>query len=144
MGMSMTVHTEVKIGGVWHHYGRAEIHNNRELFDLLAGVGESRTPPPKIDDPRGLPPDVSELTRLDAARHDDYHSHSWIGRIEIERVHRHVTAEKWTSNGGIAGFWLEGWLGTLFGYQWCEFNKVMQYAHFAGLNDVRWVFWFDN
>jgi hypothetical protein len=56
---------------------------NYELFGILAGVRCSYND--TIDDPRGLPKDVSEVTKKESDRWDgDGHSHSWLTLKELK------------------------------------------------------------
>ena len=55
---------------------------NYELFGILAGVRDHNND--SIDDPRGLPEDVSEVTKKESDRWDgDGHSHSWLTLKEL-------------------------------------------------------------
>ena len=56
---------------------------NYELFGILAGVRDRNND--SIDDPRGLPEDVSEVTKKESDRWDgDGHSHSWLTLKELK------------------------------------------------------------
>ena len=56
---------------------------NYELFGILAGVRNRNND--SIDDPRGLPEDVSEVTKKESDRWDgDGHSHSWLTLRELK------------------------------------------------------------
>jgi hypothetical protein len=56
---------------------------NYELFGILAGVRDHSND--SIDDPRGLPEDVSEVTKKESDRWDgDGHSHSWLTLKELK------------------------------------------------------------
>ena len=56
---------------------------NYELFGILAGVRNRNND--SIDDPRGLPEDVSEVTKKESDRGDgDGHSHSWLTLRELK------------------------------------------------------------
>lgn len=59
------------------------IGRNYELFGILAGVRDRNND--MIDDPRGLPEDVSEVTKKESDRWDgDGHSHSWLTLRELK------------------------------------------------------------
>lgn len=59
------------------------IGRNYELFGILAGVRDHSND--SIDDPRGLPEDVSEVTKKESDRWDgDGHSHSWLTLRELK------------------------------------------------------------
>jgi hypothetical protein len=56
---------------------------NYELFGILAGVRDRNND--SIDDPRGLPEDVCEVTKKESDRWDsDGHSHSWVTLKELK------------------------------------------------------------
>lgn len=56
---------------------------NYELFGILAGVRDLSND--AIDDPRGLPEDVSSVTKKASDRWDgDGHSHSWLTLRELK------------------------------------------------------------
>jgi hypothetical protein len=56
---------------------------NYTLFGILAGVRDNSND--SIDDPRGLPEDVSEVTKKESDRWDgDGHSHSWLTLKELK------------------------------------------------------------
>ena len=56
---------------------------NYELFGILAGVRDPNND--AIDDPRGLPEDVSSVTKKASDRWDgDGHSHSWLTLRELK------------------------------------------------------------
>ena len=56
---------------------------NYELFGILAGVRDLTND--SIDDPRGLPEDVSSVTKKASDRWDgDGHSHSWLTLRELK------------------------------------------------------------
>lgn len=56
---------------------------NYELFGILAGVRDRNND--MIDDPRGLPEDVSSVTKKESDRWDsDGHSHSWLTLKELK------------------------------------------------------------
>ena len=92
--------------------------------------------------PRGLPQDLSVLTAHNVKRweSDCGHSYSWLNAVEVAAL------ATWYEDGrfGQYGFF-EMWLGTyLFGH---GFEVVANYPDIAakeGVEDVRFVFWFDN
>lgn len=56
---------------------------NYELFGILAGVRDRNND--TIDEPRGLPEDVSNVTKKESDRWDgDGHSHSWLTLRELK------------------------------------------------------------
>lgn len=65
MGCDIHLHTEVKIGGAWHHYSAPCVPRSYALFGKMAGVRGGAAP---IALPKGLPCFPSYITALDAAR----------------------------------------------------------------------------
>ncbi len=136
MGCDIHTHIEVKIGGQWHHATAPHIRRNYNLFSLMAGVRAESDSPKPIAEPRGVPGDMSVVTRLDYERMGtDGHTHSWLTGEEIERVIEwHEANER---RGAIdARLWQWGFL----------FEGGFSPAEHAedGVEDVRAVFWFDN
>ncbi len=150
MGCDIHLHTEVKINGVWHHYGCPQVWRSYNLFAKLANVRNYEDPgSPEyiepISEPRGLPEDATAVTKYDSDRWGvDGHSHSWIGAQEIAQV------AEWAKKrgmekapNGMEGFWESDMFGYLFGNDWSGFTKYPDERP-EGLEDIRWVFWFDN
>lgn len=79
MGCDIHVHVEVYDTGFgeWAHYNEMDVRRDYELFGLLAGVRDT-----EFDcqiDPRGLPRDASEETKIaHADYHDSAHTESCI------------------------------------------------------------------
>lgn len=140
MGCDIHLHQEVKINGVWHHYGHPDIDRDYPLFSKMAGV----RPQPGIDPispPRGLPDDVTVLTRLDS---DDWcgYSHSWLSAEEIATLFAYAANEIWQTAG-----WFHTQFGELFDCNWGDFWRYQGQDHgelLRAIEDVRFVFWFDN
>lgn len=141
MGCDIHLHTEVKINGKWHHYGCPNIMRSYRLFAMLAGVRNYDDIEP-IAQPRGLPVDATELTKLDCEHWDaDGHSHSWIGSSEILRVCEYMNEIAKPERAWMN--WEDETIGYLFGNTWRGFEKCPEYRP-NGVQDIRWVFWFDN
>jgi hypothetical protein len=144
MGCDIHVHGEVKIFGQWHHYGCYRPKRNYELFGLMAGVRVRSVTPIAL--PRGLPDDVTAMTRYESEVRwgSDGHSHSWLSAQEIVRVADYAKSRGWEGRCGKA-WWEADNFGYLFGNYWSGFMKFPDdNSHLRGLEDVRWVFWFDN
>ncbi|MGL4618801.1 MAG: hypothetical protein ACRCZS_07040 [Chroococcidiopsis sp.] len=131
MGCDIHCHAEVKIDGVWNHYNEINIERNYDLFGYLAGVRGDKNQAFPV---RGLPNDASNLTRCESDWLDiDGHTHSWISIDEIAQVINqfHKGLEKSMKNS------------YLFGNKYEFFREYREdYPDFV--EDVRWVFWFDN
>jgi hypothetical protein len=103
----------------------------------MAGVRGGEMP---IAEPRGIPEDATTLTRFCCDRDgEDGHTHSWLGASEIleleEFISERLGDNKWRLE-------MDGW-GYLFGNTWGGFTKYPDERP-EGLEDVRFVFWFDN
>jgi hypothetical protein len=103
----------------------------------MAGVRMDNDEITPIAMPRGLPEDVSLITRLDRGR-DDGHSDSWLSSKEIWEL------ECWV---GAHPEWFPCEMGphfaftSRFGYL---FENLLSQSSLAWLEDFRFVFWFDN
>ena len=142
MGCDIHLHTEIKVKGKWLHYSHPCIRRDYDLFCFLAGVHRAGRDITPISEPRGLPVDATDTTRLDSdVWGDDGHSRSWINAYEIVQVAAFGAAKSGES------WWESDTFGFLFGDMWSGFTKYpgqntrMQRA---GVEDIRFVFWFDN
>lgn len=137
MGCDIHIHTEIKIKGKWEHYGNPDFPRCYILFEKLAGVrGEMSN---AISEPKGLPHNVTTITKIDFQKWvDDGHSFSWFGMDEIKQLYawwdmeRREALREWDN--------LETYIGYLFGRKWIDNpmykNRIVE--------DIRWIFWFDN
>lgn len=149
MGCDIHVHTEVKVDGVWHHYGAPNTTRNYALFSKMANVrndepGDKDYIEP-IAEPRGLPDNATALTLFDNKRwNSDGHSHSWLNAGEIAALvlwlEQYAKEQRWDLNIWL---WEPDNFGYLFGNTWSGFTRYPG-DRLEGLKDVRWVFWFDN
>lgn len=141
MGCSIHLHVEVKIDDEWHHWGAPSIGQDYELFEKMAGAhGDERN---AITPPRGLPDDITKPTKFDVARwDDDGHSHSWLSVDEID-----LLRSWWESRPGsvaLSLYFEEHLLAMhLFGNSLTEWHRYPD-ENREGVQDVRFVFWFDN
>lgn len=151
MGCDIHIHSEIKLAGTWHHYSLPEPARNYELFALMAGVRADDGSPDPICMPRGLPNDITTPTRL-AAKWigPDGHTHSWFGPEEIVALHngckehdiklRHA----WNFGNPLPDYKLSTAFGYLFGNTWVTWAEGEREDYPPGIEDIRWVFWFDN
>lgn len=145
MGCDIHVHTEVKINGVWHHYGTPYISRSYSLFSRMANVrnsvkGSADYDEP-ISEPRGLPADVSFLTKFTSDDFDsDGHSHSWLSGEEMMGLEEWYKKQPWADKN--RGFWGYETFGYCFGNGWHIAKYPDDYPQ--GVEDARVVFWFDN
>ena len=144
MGCDIHMHAEVKIRGEWHYYGEIELDRNYAMFTYLANVRPEREREDDfepISEPRGLPDDITFMTRFYAEEvwGVDGHSHSWINSDEIAEYEAFLDRKGWLfpedQFSPITGY--------LFGNYWGPF-KEYPHDYPDDLEDVRFVFWFDN
>lgn len=128
MGCDIHPHIEVKVKGKWLHYSCPLIDRWYALFEKIAGVrGDVRN---ALAPPRGLPSDISEVTRI-CWTDEGGHTPTWLSSNEIEELCR------WTDFfGEWRGQWQHKHLGYLCG-------NGFTYRP-DGIDDVRLVCWFDN
>jgi hypothetical protein len=87
MGCDITMHVERRVNGEWQHVWAVDQHRSYAFFAMLAGVrnntlmgrGEDIVP---LDDPRGLPFNVTRETAESLG--DDEHSHSYASLRELQ------------------------------------------------------------
>lgn len=137
MGCDIHLHQEIKINGNWEHYGMADVPRDYRLFAKMAGVRGSETP---IALPRGLPACATAVTRFHSEHFGtDGHSHSWLDADEIYELIQWMksmrTTECMQDHRKCFGF--------LFGNTWEGFKRYPDDV-MDGLDDIRFVFWFDN
>lgn len=144
MGCDIHLHIEIKIDGQWHHYGTPHIQRSYKLFGKMAGV-RCDNPNVAIIQPRGIPDDITLITRIEWEDGESYHHPSWFGGKEIAEL------EDWLNEQGGQREELDlEWniLNTfLFGNSFAGPYKYYQNKAKLGkhtLEDVRFIFWFDN
>ena len=135
MGCDIHIHAEIKVRGKWHHYDQPDCDRNYLLFEKMAGVrGEVSN---AISAPRGLPENATFTTKFDAKHWgSDGHSHSWLSSKEVGQL---ATWWEANGNGGLFARW-DQWL---FGNPYSGWTKYPQDRP-KGLDDFRFIFWFDN
>lgn len=140
MGCDIHLHSEIKINGKWHHYSHPRIDRNYTLFARMADVRNDGSIEP-ISKPRGIPENATFTTKYDY-KHDSGHSASWLSWQEI------VALGEWFEQkqrermkpGDFYSF-EHNEVGYLFGNSWSlEYKEELP----KGLEDARFVFWFDN
>ena len=140
MGRDIHAHLEIKKGGKWLYYSPVPITRSYDLFARMAKCGRMTETNP-IAPNRGIPSDVSDMTRLHREHWGaDGHSDSWLTSGELW-----VLGIEYKNRGdyGINRGFLEDNRVYLFG------NSVEYLHKYPGdypewLEDVRLVFWFDN
>jgi len=136
MGCDIHLHIELKINGKWEHFASPRIDRDYNLFEKMAGVrGLEQN---AIVSPRGLPNDISTVTKIDVDRWgSDGHSHSWFGVDEIEEL------SGWKKVGDPLDLEYKILRTWLFGNSFSGFKKYRA-EYPKEINDIRFVFWFDS
>ena len=136
MGCDIHLHVEIMVKGEWLHYNHPHLGRDYALFGKMAGVRGWSEP---IAEPRGLPADATKTTRLDYQHYGtDAHTPSWLNMREIARL------ERWFTKENPDAYFEENW-GYLFGNGFAGFLTTDDPdAYPQELEDVRFVFWFDN
>lgn len=138
MGCDIQLHTEIKIDGKWEHYSQPRIKRSYELFNIMAGIRGGINSPEPISQPKGLPNDLSITTKFCYdLEEDDAHSMSWFNAEEISKLC------DWYNIKPIISSIEYDVLGYFFGNGWDQFHKWPEEVP-EGIEDVRFVFWFDN
>lgn len=140
MGTDIHLHIEVKLDGQWHHYAKPSVTRFPALFAKMAGVNNHNWKFGPIVEPRGLPLDVTRVTLVDSRHYKgDGHHHSWLTLDEIREV------EQFLRDGHMSEVEIYDVWGTfLFGNSITSFGLYEVGAFPKELQDVRFVFFFDN
>jgi len=146
MGCDIHAHVEVKIYGEWEHLNAPQLSRDYAMFGKMAGVRSSSETP--ISEPKGLPEDMSFITRLEAERYgEDGHSHSWLSAEEMCQLSEWLTRRSKATKDYYFekdfGYYFEKDFGYLFSNGWDVFTKYKEDKP-IWLEDARLVFWFDN
>lgn len=136
MGCDVHIHAEIKIAGKWYHYDQPECGRSYALFEKMAGVrGDVKN---AIAAPRGVPRNATFTTKFDCKRWgSDGHTHSWLNSKEIAELAEWYEKKYPDVNFG-ADF--DHWL---FGNSYSGFTNYPGDRP-KGIQDVRFIFWFDN
>ncbi len=142
MGCDIHVHTEVKINGEWYHLGHPRVGRDYELFSKMAGVRNYDPIIEPLAEPRGVPADATFLTKFDYEHMgSDAHTPSWLSCEEIEKLEEWYV-KLWYERAPDKHHYIEKEFGYVFGNGW----NVKRYPsdNWPGIEDSRWIFWFDN
>ncbi len=137
MGCDIHCFAEVKINGRWEHYGPLKIYRFYTVFNAMANCGRGDSELRPKGGNRGIPRDSSFMTKFHADNYgEDGHSHSWLSRLEFSALIHHFKddIDPSAQEQGKDYFFGNGW--DLSRDNWNEYIPEVQ--------DVRWVFWFDN
>lgn len=145
MGCDIHLHIEVKIAGEWRHWAAPGIDRDYMLFAKMAGVRNHWRIKP-IAEPKGMPDNLTFVTDFECKREGlDGHSHSWLDIHEIEQLAKYVEETLKEEQGGS---WLSIEHHILKGSYLCgnSFAGLLKYPEDSPkeIEDVRFVFWFDN
>lgn len=150
MGCDIHLHSEVKRNGKWEHHSEVKIERNYALFAKMANVRNwagAKPPIVPISQPKGLPEDATELTKLHSEQYGvDGHSHSWLSAKEISELH------KWLQDESIPKEWFrkDPWRFEHENFPYFMGNHLNGFFDYPedwdryGVEDVRHVFFFDN
>lgn len=148
MGCDIHMIQEVKINGMWHSYSIPNINRNYELFSVLID-NHPRTRTNFIECPikipeRGISSDLSIVSKLIwKSWIDDAHSITYINAEEIHYLMKFLTDHK-VPIFGENYYYNEGLVfGFLFGDYFSNFYTDKS-SFPIELEDIRWVYWFDN
>ena len=138
MGCDIHLHIEVKIKGQWYNYNHPRIDRDYDLFAKMANVRNDGEIIP-ISEPKGLPDDAAFVTKFHSDRWGiGAHSRSWLGQSEIQGlfnwIHVHMKVDI-SIEYDIFGY--------LFGNGLTDLKENPE-DYPDELEDVRFVFWFDN
>lgn len=140
MGCDIHLFKEIKINGEWQYFGEADIQPNYHLFAYLANV-RNYDNINSIAANRGIPMDISVITQCHLERWQyDGHSHSFLKADEMEFLENFLNIQNKNSRRHYCP---EDTLGTLFGSPWSNFWKYPNKRKYD-IEDVRFIFWFDN
>ncbi len=136
MGCDCHAHFEVKIGNKWEHYSVPNIGRYYKVFEKMAGVrGDVNN---AIAPPKGLPDDISIITKIDANYwKGDAHTHSWLSSKEFNKLykfHKLLIVDSWE---------IDKQYGYLFSNDFGSFKPGAE-GYPKKIQDFRLVFWFDN
>lgn len=141
MGCDIHFHSEVKIKGRWIHHSETSVDRNYELFAKMADVRNNGNITP-ISQPKGLPKDATELTILHSEKYGvDGHSHSWLSADEIVLLHNFIESN---SKNYFGEMWAYHNLPYFMGNHFSGFKEYPEDWKGYGVEDVRYVFFFDN
>ncbi len=141
MGCDIHLFTEVKIDGVWHCYNSPNIDRWYGLFAKMAGVrGDGSIT--QIVEPKGIPDNLGVVVALSFKEwHGDAHTPSWFNVNEIKELEDWLKSENKRMKPDKYYYPEMEW-GYFFGNSYGGFDPLTPPAD--GVEDVRFVFWFDN
>lgn len=137
MGCDIHVHVEIRYKGEWVHYAAPRVSRWYRLFGVMAGVRDTEETP--IVEPKGLPDDMSVVTKIDwELCKNDWHTPSWFNEEEIMRLEDWLRDHDKTLEYDVLGSYFYG--NCFVG--WKRYGEMESAPE--GIDGVRLVFWFDN
>ena len=131
------LHSEIKIGGVWHHYSVSSLQADLDLFGKMGWDGDKDSICTPISIPKGMPEDISLITKIDYDLwKNDAFCQSWLGASEIIQIDSWYDSIKGRSHPS-----LDKQLGYLFGHSFQSF-LAFRSDYPTQIEDIRWIFWF--
>jgi hypothetical protein len=139
MGCDIHLHVEVKIDDQWFHYNHIDMGRNYKVFGHMAGVRCHIDP---ITYPKGLPDDISAVTKIDVQHWgQDAHTHSWLSSEEVSELTDIIMNDPECCIP--KDYRCCDWWGYFFGNSYAGFTDYPDDKP-DGIQDFRFVFWFDN
>lgn len=141
MGCDIHAHIEVKLDGVWHHYSCPPLQRSYKVFSRICGVRNGVIGMPyyvqPITEPRGLPDDLSEVTKqIYLFEEQDSHTPSWLSGNELDELIQWVEqSESVNYDSNLYNFQHKQ-----IGY----FNGNMFGEIPSPFEETRFICWFDN
>lgn len=140
MGCDIHFHSEVKIKGKWHHHAEKHVQRNYALFAKMANVRNNGRIRP-ISEPKGIPKNATLLTKMHIKQYGtDGHSHSWLSAREIVELYQFIRGNE----NDFEHMWLYDNMPYFMGNHFDGFETDKEYWEKFGVEDVRFVFFFDN
>lgn len=148
MGCDIHLHCEIKVDDEWLHYNQPHLKRDYYLFAKLAGVrNENNIVGDPISIDRGIPENASKTTRIDVIYWGcDGHNHGYITADEIVDLVEWMTSNEYPHvNTQEDRILLErNYWGYLFGDTWEGFILYPNERIHKFVQDVRFIFFFDN
>lgn len=138
MGCDIHLFVEIKMKDKWEFYRQIHMPRYYDLFAKMADVRNEKKYIP-ISYPKGIPAALSEITMIHYKRwKSDMHHKSWFNQLEIKQ-----TIDFLQKNHEGDKFILKDIIGFLFGNEYQHLHKYKDDFP-EEIQDVRWIFWFDN
>lgn len=137
MGTDIQVHTEIKVNGVWYHFGCPHIERHYRLFAKMGNVRNeclNEEPLAYVRHPVGRMNWTSEMTKLTAffMQTDHVQYVYTLALPEICKLVQWYAAENFDDVWGLEGL-----------FDFVDYNGWASIPNNDGIEDARFVFWFD-